>query len=291
MTQIREYYRLAKPGIVYGNLIPAVAGFLLASKGHVHWLTFIETLVGIALVIGAACAYNNYLDRGIDRLMTRTKQRATATGRISIKAVIIYATILGILGFLVLVLFTNLLTVITGIIGIVGYVAVYGFAKRHSVHGTLVGSISGAMPPVAGYTAVTDHVTLTCLCLFFMLVCWQMPHFYAIAIYREKDYRAARLPVLPIIRGYRVTKQQMLVYICGFGVFAFLIAITAKLNVVYAVVIVLLTLYWLQTGLRPPRPSYSFWARRMFGLSLLMLLLVSLAICVSSFVFMSRLSV
>jgi len=109
---VKAYYRLTKPGIIYGNAITALAGFLLASRGHIDIILGIATLLGISLVIASACVFNNYLDQGIDIKMARTKKRALVTGVIKGQAALVYAVILGIVGFTALAAYTNALTVI-----------------------------------------------------------------------------------------------------------------------------------------------------------------------------------
>ena len=216
---IKDYYSLTKPGIIRGNLITAAAGFFLASKDIVDMKLLLAMLVGTSLVIASGCVLNNYLDISIDKQMARTKKRALVTGTITSKNALIFATILGLSGEIILLIFTNLLTALIGLFGLFVYVIVYGAAKRRSTHGTLVGSLSGAVPPVAGYTAVTGSLDWAALTLFLILVCWQMPHFYAIAIYRYNEYKAAGLPMLPIVKGIRATKLQILNY-CLFFVAA-----------------------------------------------------------------------
>ncbi len=276
---LRRYYDLTKPGIIYGNSIPAIAGFILAGRGKIDWLLLIETLVGIAGVIAAGCVYNNVLDRNIDMAMARTRLRPLPTGAISITNALIFGTVLGVIGFTMLSIFTNFLTVLTGIVGITCYVAAYGFFKRRSVHGTLVGSIAGAMPPVAGYLAVSNRLDLTSLFLFLVLVCWQMPHFYSIAMYRHKDYKAAGLPVLPLVHGFAAARRDSLVYIIGFGVAAVALTFTAHLGIIYAFFATILCLTWLVFSLRK-QPDSGRWARSMFKLSLLMMVSISVMIAV-----------
>jgi protoheme IX farnesyltransferase len=196
----------------------AIAGFLLASGHYVDWWKLLATVLGISLIIGSGCVYNNYLDRNIDKKMQRTKGRATALGLIGRRPALFYATALGVLGFGLLLRFINTTTAIIGIIGLVDYVILYGYSKRKSVYGTLVGSISGATPPLAGFTAVSGHLNTGGLLLFLILAFWQMPHFYAIAMFRLKDYKAAGIPVLPAKQGIATTKLHILVYIFWFVV-------------------------------------------------------------------------
>ena len=265
--------------------MPAIAGFLLAAHGNVSYLLLVETLAGISLIIACGCVYNNYIDREIDTKMARTKNRALVKGLISKRSALTYGTVLGILGFIILAVHTNMLTVIIGLVGLFFYVVVYGVAKRRSVHGTLVGSISGALPPVAGYTAVTGHIDATAVTLFFILVFWQMPHFYAIAIYRLHDYQAAKLPVLPAVKGLAVTKRDILLYTAAFGVTATALTFSAHTGPAYCVVALVVSLLWLLSGIRGlSAADNERWARKMFGLSLLVLSVLCVAIGVTGLV-------
>jgi protoheme IX farnesyltransferase len=235
-------------------------------------------------VIASACVYNNYLDREIDKKMARTKHRALAQGLISNQNALIYASCLGVLGLIILAIYTNILTVLVGIIGLIFYVIVYGIAKRRSVHGTLVGSISGALPPVAGYLAVSNHIDAAAISLFFILVFWQMPHFYAIAIYRLSDYRAAGLPVLPVKRGVSLTKRYILLYILVFGLAAISLSLFSNAGLLYFMVATVLTLLWFIAGLHGYiSENDKQWARKMFGFSLIVMIVLCIGIGLSSF--------
>ena len=199
----QNYLLVAKPGMVLGNLISAAAGFFLASKGRVDGAALsLATLIGISLVVASGCVFNNCVDRKIDRKMVRTRNRALAKGVISLKSPVSYATILGIAGMALLCAATNLLTVVITLAGLVIYVVVYSlYMKRSSVYSTLIGSLAGAAPPLAGYCAVTGSFDLGALILLSIFTLWQMPHCYAIAVYRLDDYTAAGIPVLPVKHG------------------------------------------------------------------------------------------
>jgi protoheme IX farnesyltransferase len=276
MDVVKAYYRLTKPGIIYGNAVTAVGGFLLASQGHVNAGLFFALLFGISLVIGSACVFNNYIDRDIDRLMKRTKGRALVSGAISGRDALIFATALVMVGSLLLGLYVNHLTLGIGLFGFFAYVVLYGVGKRRTVHGTVIGSISGAVPLVAGYCAVTNRLDLGALLLFAVMVFWQMPHFYAIAVYRMKDYAAASIPVLPIVKGLHQTKVQMLLYIIGFIIATSLLTVFGYTGYTYLVVMVLVGLWWLRLSLRGFKTSNDDrWARRLFGFSLIVVLTFS----------------
>jgi protoheme IX farnesyltransferase len=280
---LKTYYGLTKPGIIYGNIMTTVAGFLFASKGAVHTRLLLATVLGTALVIGSACAYNNYIDREIDREMDRTKRRGLANGNVSILGALIFATILGVAGFGVLLYFTNLLTLGVGLAGFFDYVVLYGIGKRRTVYGTLVGTIAGATPILAGYTAATNRFDNAALLLFLIMAIWQLPHFYAIALYRIKDYTAAGLPVWPVKKGERSTIIQIVFFVAIFMGAALLLPVFRYVGAVYAAVMIVAGLYWLRLGLQGFRaPAGRQWARGMFHTSLIVLLVFSLAISLDS---------
>lgn len=243
---LKDYIQLTKPGIVGGNAITVVAGFLLASKGQTDWFFLLTTLAGISFVVASGCVFNNYIDRDIDALMNRTKKRALVEGRISPRSALVYATALGFLGSSVLFFYTNFLTVSVALFGLFVYVVVYSmWLKRTSVHGTLVGSVAGAVPPVAGYLAVSNSIDLSAVILFLILVLWQMVHSYAIAIYRLEDYTNAKIPVLPVKKGVFVTKVHMLVYVVLFVAATFILPVSGNVGDTYFFMMIFLNLAWL----------------------------------------------
>ena len=271
-SRLKTYYTLAKPGIIYGNLITTTGGYLFGAILHVHMGSLLAILTGTGLIIGSGCVINNYLDRDIDQLMKRTRKRATVTGVISTKATLLYGSILGILGLLVLASFTNPLSTAIGAFGLVMYAAVYTYFKRHTVHATLIGAIPGALPPVAGYTAATNRLDTSAWLLFAILAAWQMVHFYAISIYRLKEYKNANIPLMSVIYGIQVTKIQMTFY--G-GLFLLALVSLAKFSyagLLYLAVMVPLALWWLMIlvgGLNTT--EHSAWARKVFFISLILL--------------------
>lgn len=254
---------------------------MLASKGHVKVGLMIATLFGTGLIIASACVVNNYIDRQIDVKMARTKMRALAVGKITIRSALIYALVLGVLGFWTLATYTNWLTFWLGALAYIMYTLVYGLAKRRTIHGTLVGSISGALPPVAGYAAVTGRLDLGAVLVFLIYVVWQMPHFYAIAIYRLKDYRSAGIPVWPVIKGIRSTKIQIAGYIIAFVLANILITYYGYTGVVYILVMLIAGLYWLRLGVKGFKASSDTkWAKQCFKASLLIILVLDLMMSV-----------
>lgn len=270
MERIKAYYTLTKPGIIYGNALTGIAGFFIASQGKIDPLLLLAYVAGLALVIASACVLNNIIDRSIDKKMKRTKQRVLVRGEINVYSAAVYSIILGLIGFGTLFFFVNMLAVGLGMAAYVLYIAAYGVAKRKTVHGTLIGSIPGAIPPVAGYAAVANSIDFTALLLFFILVLWQMPHFYAIAMFRKKEYEAAAIPVLPIIKGHRATKNQILFYIV-----LFIIAVQALpgMGIIYSIAMLILGGLWFAKALHGFKTANDEkWARSIFGFSLYVLL-------------------
>lgn len=291
---LKNYYSLTKSGLVYGNLITVIGGFALGAAVAMRTIegeggVFVATLIGISLIMASGCVFNNVIDRDIDALMPRTKERALVTGIILPRAAIIFAAALAAIGFTVLGLFTNLLAVEIALIGFFSYVVLYSFfAKRHTIWGAEVGSISGATPPVVGYVAASGHLDIAAILLFAIMIFWQMPHFYAIAIRRADDYAAANIPVLPIKKNVRRTKFAMFAYIVAFIIAASLLTFFGYAGVVYLVITLLLGSFWLILCLQGFWVSGSEaddqWARKMFFFSLIVMMVLFLTIAVGAIV-------
>jgi protoheme IX farnesyltransferase len=281
---IRAYYYLAKPGIIYGNAITTIAGFLLASKNSFDAWLFISTLLGISLVMASACVMNNIFDRDMDVYMDRTKDRALVTKAIPIKFAFAYGLILGLLGFKILYLLTNPIATIVAAIGFVVYVGLYTPLKRRTVHATLIGSISGAVPPVVGYCAVSGRVDLGAILLFLILAIWQMPHFYSIAIFRLNDYKSASIPVLPAKKSIYTTKIHIIFYIILYIIAAGLLTVAGFTGYIYLGIMAFAGLSWLWLALGGFRKGVidALWARKMFRFSLIVLLIFSITVSLSA---------
>lgn len=284
MSTLYAYYRLAKPGMIYGNILPLLAGFCLAARGALDIQLLLLTMLGTALIIGSACVYNNVIDRDIDAKMDRTRDRAIVRGTISPRAALIYATILGVLGTALLVLFTNPIATAVALFGLFAYVFLYSlWGKRHTHYGTLIGSLSGATPPVIGYCAVTGSLDGIALLLFLILAAWQMPHFYAIAVRRQDEFAAAGLPVLPITHGLRRTKIEIVLYIIAFSFLTTILGAIAGLGTAYRVIMIVASSLWLFIALRGFSTSDDKkWARRTFHFSLVVLVTFSSSIAILS---------
>lgn len=276
---IKHYCLLTKPGILFGNGVNALAGFALASRYGFDPLLFFFMLLGLTFVIGSACVFNNYIDREIDAKMIRTRNRPFVRGVVSVKGALVFGASLGLAGILALTVSVNPLSATIAALGFGVYVVIYSFSKHHSSYATLIGSIAGSVPPVVGYCAVTNRVDIGALLLFLLITFWQMPHFYAIAVYRMKDYMAASIPVLPVKKGLLETKIQMLLYILAYTGTAALFTLTGYTGTVFLVVSLLLGGVWSLLGIQGfSAPNEAAWGRKMFLFSLIVVMATALLI-------------
>lgn len=268
---IKQYLQVTKPGIIFGNVISVIGGFLLASRGHIDYPLFFIALVGVSLVVASGCVFNNVIDRDIDCKMERTRNRVLVKGLISAKFSLVYATVLGIAGLALLYFGANPLAMWLAVMGFVVYVGIYSlYMKRHSVYGTLIGSLSGAAPPVIGYCAVSGHIDAGALILLAIFSLWQMPHSYAIAIFRFKDYQNANIPVLPVVKGIAVAKNHITLYIIAFMVATLMLSLGGYAGYKYLAVASAVSLWWLGMALSGYKSSNDdlLWARKLFVFSI-----------------------
>jgi len=281
-ARFKGYVQVTKPGIIFGNLISVAGGFLLAAKGDVDLVLMLASLVGLSLVVASGCAINNCIDRDIDAKMQRTCKRVTVTGEIPLSHVLLFGIALGLLGFGILALFTNALALLFAAIGYVVYVGIYSlYMKRNSVYGTLVGSFSGAVPPVVGYCSVTGQMDMGAVILLLMFSLWQMPHSYAIAIFRFKDYQAANIPVLPVVKGISVAKNHITLYIIAFAIATLMLSLGGYAGYKYLVVAAAVSVWWLGMALRGYKVEDDrVWARKLFGFSIIAITALSVMMSV-----------
>ncbi|OCA87690.1 protoheme IX farnesyltransferase [Bacillus sp. FJAT-27225] len=208
---------LIKGPVLVANVLPVFSGFWLAVvlNGHSFaglWAEFLLTIAGSTLVMAGALALNNWYDVDIDRIMERTKKRPTVTGHFSLKTVLVTGLALSVIGH-ILLLFVSLEATLYALLGWVTYVLLYTmWSKRRYTLNTVIGSISGAVPPMIGWTAIEPGFQLVPIILFLILFLWQMPHTFAIAIRKHDEYKAAGVAMLPVVHGVAITKRQIFIY-------------------------------------------------------------------------------
>jgi len=282
---LKDYYYLLKPGIIRGNILTLITGYLVGLR-----LTSFDSyqlfyaILGTSMVVGSACVLNNILDKDVDAKMVRTKNRALAANRILVKNAYLYAITLGFLGTLLLVLKVNILTAVLGLLGVYLYAVVYTYCKRKTAYSTLVGSLSGSIPPVAGYAAATGVLDFYSVLLFASMTCWQMPHFYAIALYRHKDYSKAGIPVLPLKRGINRAKISVLSYVILFIISVSLLFIYGILSELSTILLIGLSSIWLSNGIIYFNSKPDKWGKMMFLMSLIMVSVWCLSLSIDSLI-------
>jgi len=208
---IRDLLSLTKPRLSALVILTAACGMAVA-PGEKPALAVISAMIGIVLIVAAANALNCYLERDLDGYMERTKDRPLVTGRLSSTAALVFGASLFALALLLLHRFTNPLTVFLGILAFGLYLGVYTPMKRHTMLALFAGAVPGAIPPMMGWTAITGRAELGAWILFAILFFWQLPHFIAISLFRQREYARAGLKTLPGTLGSLSAKQQMLLY-------------------------------------------------------------------------------
>lgn len=272
-SRLQLYYKLTKPGIIRGNMIHTLAGALIAAIWVPNWLPIVGVLIGTSFVIASACVINNYLDRKIDIKMKRTQSRASVTGEIPLRNGLMFAAVLLIAGLATLAFFTNWLVIIIGIVAYTMYVFAYTLSKPHTVHSTLIGAIPGALPAMAGYVAVTGELSIGAWCVFALIAVWQLPHFYAISVFRKNEYKAAGVPVLGVVKPFAVVKTHILLYQIAY---LLVVALMISLRIVVPAAGLLLlagAAYWLYVYAYTEGDEIK-WSKSIFGASLVLTLLL-----------------
>lgn len=268
---VKDFLALIKIGIVNSNMVTTFTGLWLAFQfSNRHFLDELDlmfyTLFGAALIIAGSGAMNNFIDRDIDPIMSRTKSRPTVTGRFKPTAVLSVSLAFLVVGEILLFM-ASVSAGVWGLAGIISYVVLYTmWSKRKHVSNTIVGSISGAIPPVIGWAAVEPALGWGALSLFLIMFAWQPPHFYALAMKRTEEYRAAGIPMLPVVKGFAHTKRSMLLWILVLFPLPFLLM---QLGIWFLVLATVLNLGWLALALKGFKAEDDLkWAKGMFIYSL-----------------------
>jgi len=209
----RAYYEITKPRVVALLVLTALVGMSLSVPGTIPWKLLVAAMLGIGLLSSAAAAINHVVDEKIDAIMGRTHNRPLPNGKISAQSAVIFAFSIAVLGFVVLYAFVNPLTAWLTLSGLVGYSFVYTmYLKRATPQNITIGGLAGAIPPLLGWTAMTNEIHPHALLLVLLIFTWTPPHFWALAIHRKNDYAKVNIPMLPVTHGVEFTKTQILLY-------------------------------------------------------------------------------
>lgn len=210
---LSDFVEICKPRIALLVLVTTFSGMWLASSASLAIDLVILTLLGTGLASAASGAFNNYVDREVDKHMARTRTRALPSSRLHPQQALWLGVMLSLWSFAILFYLVNPLTAILVQATTFFYVVIYTiWLKRSSPLCTEIGGVAGAMPPVIGWAAVNNEIAWPALVMFLIMFIWQPPHFWALALLRKEEYRNANLPMLPVVRGDRTTKIRMLLY-------------------------------------------------------------------------------
>jgi protoheme IX farnesyltransferase len=277
----RDYVSLTKPRIMSLLLLTGAAGMFVGAQGMPDPRLLVATMVGLGLACGGASALNHVLDRDIDRSMGRTARRPVADGRVSPELALEFGLALSALSFVLLASVVNVLAACLALVGNLFYVLVYTrWLKRSTPQNIVIGGAAGAVPPLVGWAAATGNLALPALYLFLIVFFWTPPHFWALALLIKRDYEAARIPMLPVVRGERETARQILLYTIGLVALTLVPVLTGTFGPIYLSAAVLLgarfvQLAWsLRQELTPRRAGVLFH----YSLAYLALLFVAMAI-------------
>jgi protoheme IX farnesyltransferase len=272
----QDYYELTKPNVVYLMLVTSAVGMFMATTGVVPWEVLVYGNIGIGLCAASGAVVNHLVDERIDTIMARTHNRPIAKGRVGKIQAGIFATVLGLAGMAVLILKINQLTAWLTLFSLIGYAGIYTlWLKRATPQNIVVGGLPGAVPPLLGWTAVTNEIQGHGLLLVLIVFAWTPPHFWALAIHRREDYAKAGIPMLPVTHGVKFTSLHILLYtlvLFAAALLPFATGLSGMLYLAGATVLSLIFLYWSIAIMRgdPKAPMATF----KFSLIYLMLIFV-----------------
>jgi protoheme IX farnesyltransferase len=265
----REYFELTKPRVVALIVFTAIVGMFLSSPGLLPLGAFFYGTLGIALAAASAAAINQVIDRRADAQMARTRGRPIPTGQLTIGEALTFAVALGMLSMAILVLKVNTLTALLTFFSLIGYSFIYTVYLKHATpQNIVIGGAAGAAPPVLGWTAITGQVGSDALILFLIIFVWTPPHFWALALYREKEYAKVGIPMLPVTHGRSFTRLQILLYTVLLSAVTIMPFATKMSGWAYLIGAMLLNAGFLYYTVRLYRTDDDAVARRTFGYSI-----------------------
>lgn len=242
---IKDYWQLCKPGVVLLMIITSLTGMFLAVPGIPPLSALLWGNLGIALCAGAAAAINHTLEGYLDRLMNRTKGRPVASKRLTSLHAAIFAGVLAVSGFSILLVLVNPLTAYLTLLSLVGYAFIYTtYLKWATVQNVVIGGLSGAMPPLLGWTAVTNSIDAYPLILVAIIFLWNPPHFWALVLQKKKEYAKTGVPVMPVTYGDKVARLHITLYAILTSLSSFLPFIVQYAGILYLGGAILINLLW-----------------------------------------------
>ncbi len=281
----RDYLALCKPKIVSLIVFTAVVGMFMATPGMVPVHALVFGTLGIGLAAASAAAINHVVDHRIDSVMARTMRRPLPKGNVSLNNAILFALILGALAMIILTTFVNALTAILTAVSLIGYGFIYSmYLKRATPQNIVIGGAAGAAPPVLGWSAVTGTLDPHSLLLFLIIFAWTPPHFWALAIYRCKDYASVDIPMLPVTHGKDFTRLHILLYTIILTIITILPFLTYMSGIVYLTGALLLDAGFLYFAIRMMYDKSDRLAMQTFSYSIIYLMVLFALLLVDHYV-------
>ncbi len=266
---VREYIELGKPRVVMLIAFTAMVGMFLSVPGMVPLPALIFGMLGIGLAASSAAAINHVLDRQADAQMARTCGRPLPTGQLTERQALTYALVIGVASMVILVAGVNWLTAVLTFLSLIGYAVIYTvYLKRATPQNIVIGGAAGAAPPVLGWAAATGEVSADALLLFLIIFIWTPPHFWALALYREKEYAKVGIPMLPVTHGSKFTRLYILLYTILLAAVTVMPFATRMSGGFYLLGAVVLNAIFIGYGWRLYRNYSDSLARRTFGYSI-----------------------
>lgn len=273
-AMVRGYIELTKPRIMLMLLFTEYCAMVVAAGGLPEWRTTLWAVLGLALSTGGAAALNMWYDQDIDAVMERTKNRPLPGGRVSGRGAFWFGLALQVAAMVLLGLLVNWLSAALTLVGFFYYVVVYTmWLKRTTPQNIVIGGGAGAFPPLVGWAAVTGHMSWAAVLMFLVIFLWTPPHFWALALYKQEDYKRAQIPMMPVVRGAKWTKGQSFFYTVLLLASTLLLYMTGVVGTLYLSVAAILGTVFMAFTWLSMRESASGvqWARRTFIYSLVYL--------------------
>ncbi len=282
---LSAYVRLTKPRIIELLLVTTVPAMVLADRGIPSLWLMLATLAGGTLAAGGANAINQYLDRDIDQIMSRTRGRPLPAHAIEPRRALAFGIALGLVSFGFLTLTVNLLSAVLSLAALAFYVFVYTmWLKRRSTQNIVIGGAAGAVPALVGWAAVTGRVGWPAVVLFAIVFVWTPPHFWALALRYQGDYAAAGIPMLPVVAGREATVRQILWYSIALVATSLVLIPVGHVGWFYAVAAIGLGAEFVRRAVRLRSNATTALAMSLFGYSIVYLAALFLAVAVDTVV-------
>ncbi len=284
LDYLRDYYELTKPRVVFLMLFTALIGMLMASQSLPPINLVVLGLIGIGMSAGSAAVINQLVDQKIDHIMNRTKRRPLPQGKVTQTQALVFAAILAIAGLGILYFFVNPISSYLSALTLIGYACFYTmFLKYITPQNIVIGGAAGAAPPLLGWSVISNSIDPNALILVLIIYVWTPPHFWALAIYRNEEYKKAKVPMLTVTHGIDFTKLNILLYTILLAIVTLLPYIFGFSHLVYLIAAIILNIVFLYYAIRLYCSENLGYAIKTFKYSILYLSLLFLFLLIDHY--------